>query len=81
MLKTAAMHCFELNLYSKRLYEELATEPGFNFALEKKGILMYYKTEKVAEEEIHLAEKAKSMGLDVEALDKQQVQNWNQKLT
>ena len=35
---------------------------------------MYYKTEKVAEEEMHLAEKAKSMGLDAEVLSPQKVQ-------
>ena len=63
-----------LNLYSKGLYEELAVQSGFDFALENKGILMYYKTEKTGEEEIHLAEKAKGMGLEVEALNKQQVQ-------
>ena len=54
--------------------EELSTRPGFDFALEKKGILMYYKTEKVGEEEVHLAHKAKALGLDVEPLNKAQVQ-------
>jgi D-amino-acid dehydrogenase len=73
-VQNAAKTLLRLNLYSKQLYEELDKEPGFNFDLEKKGILMYYKTEKAAEEEIHLAEKAKSMGLDVEALDKLQAQ-------
>lgn len=64
----------ELNVYSKHLYEALAQEPGFDFALERKGILMYYKTEKVGEEEVHLGEKAREMGLDVVALDKAGVQ-------
>jgi D-amino-acid dehydrogenase len=59
----------DLNVYSKHLYEALALEPGFDFALEKKGILMYFKTHKVGEEEIHMGEKARRMGLDVEALD------------
>ncbi|MEI6950238.1 FAD-dependent oxidoreductase [Paraflavisolibacter sp. H34] len=63
-----------LNLYSKSLYEEWQQEAGFDFALEKKGILMYYKTPKVAEEEAHLAHKARGMGLDVAVLDRQQVQ-------
>jgi D-amino-acid dehydrogenase len=35
---------------------------------------MYYKTEKVAEEEIHLAEKTRSMGLDAVPLNKNEVQ-------
>lgn len=73
-VENAAGALLNLNLYSKGLYEELARQPGFDFALEKKGILMYYKSEKTGEEEVHLAEKAKSMGLDVEALNKQQVQ-------
>ena len=73
-VENAASSLLHLSLYSKSLYEEMDKEPGFDFALEKKGILMYYKTEKVAEEEIHLAAKAKNMGLDVEVLDKKQVQ-------
>ena len=73
-VERSAIPLCDINLLSKALYEELATKPGFDFALEKKGIMMYYKTEKVAEEEIHLAEKAKSMGLDVVALNQKEVQ-------
>ncbi|TDX01222.1 NAD(P)/FAD-dependent oxidoreductase [Dinghuibacter silviterrae] len=64
----------DLNVYSKQLYETLAQEPGFDFALEKKGILMYFKTPRVAEEEIHLGIQARRMGLDVEALEPAAVQ-------
>ena len=70
-VQASANYLLELNLLSKNLYEALAAEPGFNFGLEKKGILMYYKTEQVGEEEVHLGDKARQMGLDVEALDKQ----------
>jgi len=70
----AAVPLRDINLLSKKLYEDLATATGFDFAFEKKGILMYFKTEKFAEEEVHLAEKARSLGLDVEALSKAQVQ-------
>lgn len=73
-VERSAEYLLGLNLFSKKLYEELATQPGFDFSLEKKGILMYYKTENTGEEEIHLGEKARQMGLDVEALTKQQVQ-------
>ncbi|RYG00471.1 MAG: FAD-binding oxidoreductase, partial [Chitinophagaceae bacterium] len=45
----------------------------FDFAFEKKGIIMYYKTEKFGEEEVHLGEKARSLGLDVEALNLEQL--------
>src|SRR5689334_7373522 len=58
----SAISLRDINLLSKALYEELAAKPGFDFALEEKGIMMYYKTDKVAEEEIHLAEKAQSLG-------------------
>lgn len=64
-----------LNLLSSLLYNELASQPGFDFALEQKGIIMYYKTEKVGEEEIHLAEKARELGLNAEVLTTQQAQS------
>lgn len=67
-------HLTAINLLSKQLYETLSKEPGFDFSFEKKGIMMYYKTEKVAEEEIHMAEKAQQMGLDVAVLNKAEAQ-------
>jgi D-amino-acid dehydrogenase len=73
-VEDSAKHLLELNLYSKKLYEGLAMQPGFDFGLEKKGILMYYKTEKVGEEEVHLGEKARQMGLDVVALSNAEIQ-------
>lgn len=60
----AAPYLRDINLFSRALYEELKADPDFDFAMENKGILMYFKNEKVAEEEYHLAEKARSMGLD-----------------
>ncbi|MBD0284991.1 MAG: FAD-dependent oxidoreductase [Flavisolibacter sp.] len=73
-VEKAAAPLLNLHLYSKKLYEELQQEPGFDFGLENKGILMYYKTERVAEEERHLAQKAQSMGIDAVILSKEQVQ-------
>lgn len=73
-VEQSAVPLRDINLLSKALYEEIASSPGFDFAFEKKGIVMYYKTEKVGEEEIHLAHKAKELGLDVEPLTKQQAQ-------
>ncbi|WP_421940165.1 NAD(P)/FAD-dependent oxidoreductase [Pedobacter sp.] len=55
----------DLSLLSKKLYEELAQEPGFDFELTNNGILAFYKTEKAGEEEAHLAERAKTLGLDM----------------
>ncbi|MFT3680243.1 MAG: FAD-dependent oxidoreductase [Ferruginibacter sp.] len=70
----AALPLRDINLLSKTLYEELSSQPGFDFAMEKKGIIMYFKTAKTGEEEIHLAEKARSMGLDAAALDQKELQ-------
>lgn len=64
----------DLNLLSSNLYDEIAKVDGFDFELLHKGILMLYKSEKTAEEEIHLAQQAKSLGLDVAVLTKEEVQ-------
>ena len=69
-VNNAAIPLMNINLLSKQLYEELAGEPGFDFALEKKGIMMYYKTDKVGEEEVHLAEKAKANGFGCRSIIK-----------
>jgi len=58
----------ELSLLSKSLYHDMAKEPGFDFELTDKGILMFYKTEKAGEEEAHLAEQGRKLGLDMEVL-------------
>ena len=73
-VEAAAAPLLQMHLYSKKLYEELQQQPGFSFAMENKGILMYYKTDKVAEEEIHLAERAKQMGIEVQVLNREEVQ-------
>ena len=70
----AASYLRDLNLLSSNLYNELAAQPGFDFDLEQKGIMMYFKTDEVGEEEILLAEKARSLGLDAEVLTQQQAQ-------
>ncbi len=64
----------DLNLASSRLYNEIAEKDEFDFELNQNGILMLYKTEKVAEEETELAHKAISMGLPVDILDKNGIQ-------
>ncbi|MGV8878631.1 MAG: NAD(P)/FAD-dependent oxidoreductase [Sphingobacteriaceae bacterium] len=67
-LKQSAEPLRDLSILSQRLYADLAKEPGFNFELTHNGILAFYKTEKAAEEEAHLAEKAKALGLDMAVL-------------
>lgn len=64
----------DLNLASSRLYNEIAKKDEFDFELNQNGILMLYKTEKFAEEETELAHKTISMGLPVDILDKNGIQ-------
>jgi len=64
----------DLHLYSSQLYDQLATELSTDFDLQHKGILMLYKTGSTEEEEIHLANRARDMGLDVAVLNKDEVQ-------
>jgi D-amino-acid dehydrogenase len=70
----AAPFLRDYHLLSKQLYEDLALEEGFDFGLEKKGILMLYKTKKAGEEEIHVAREAQKLGLDVEILSREEAQ-------
>lgn len=60
----AAPFLRDLNVYSKGLYEAMS----FDMDLTHKGILMYFKTQRTADEEIHLAARARALGLDAVAL-------------
>lgn len=70
----------DLSLLSKKLYEELSADPELNFEFTKKGILAYYKTEAAAEEETHLAHKAKELGLDIAILTSEECKALQPKL-
>lgn len=70
----AAPHLRDINLLSKQLYLQLQDEPGMDFSLQQKGILMYFRKPEVADEEGHLAERARGMGLDVSILDRKAAQ-------
>lgn len=58
----------DLSLLSKKMYGELAATPEFDFELTHNGILAFYKTDQAGEEEAHLAEKARALGLDMAVL-------------
>ena len=60
---------YGLHERSKALYKAMATEAGFDFGLEERGLLMLYKTQKQAREEAALAEKADRLGVKTELLD------------
>lgn len=60
----------DISVLSRDLYDDIKKEPGFDFHLEKKGLLMLCKTEKMLEEEIEVAELATEAGLETEVLSK-----------
>lgn len=64
----SALPLKDLSMLSKSLFVDLEMEPGFDFGLKQNGILAYFKTEKAGEEEAHMVQKAKEIGLDMEML-------------
>ncbi|MGB5500318.1 MAG: FAD-dependent oxidoreductase, partial [Maribacter sp.] len=64
----------DINLLSRELFESIKASGDLgDFHLERKGLLMLFKTDAAAEEEMKVAEKAKQMGLEVEFLNKQKL--------
>lgn len=65
----------DINIISRALYSDmLASGDLGDFHWEQKGLLMLYKTDKAAEEELHVAELAKAQGLEVEHLNSKELQ-------
>lgn len=62
----------DLNFASRTAFEELEAA-GMNFGLEKKGLLMLCKTPHALEEEGHVAEQARELGIPAEVLDAKQL--------
>jgi D-amino-acid dehydrogenase len=58
----------DISLLSKSLYHEFEKDTGIDFGLTDNGILMLFKSAKVEEEELHMAEKATNLGLDAQYL-------------
>lgn len=58
----------DINLLSRDLYEEIKAANDFDFHYERKGLMMYYQTDKVGEHEWELGKKALKEGLHVELL-------------
>ena len=64
----------DINLLSRDLFEGIKASGDLgDFQLERKGLLMLYKTDVAAEEEMKVAAKAKQLGLEVECLNKQEL--------
>lgn len=64
----------DINLFSRDLYEELKASNDFNFHYQHKGLMMYYKTDKMGEEEWNVGKLAIKEGLKVENLTKEEAQ-------
>lgn len=62
----------DLSLASRAGFEELAAQPGMDFGLVKKGLLMLCQTEHGWHEEAKVAEQARALGLPAEILDARQ---------
>lgn len=60
----------DINLISRALYKEMLDSGDLGeFHWQQKGLLMLYKTDQAAAEELHVAELAKKQGLEVSHLD------------
>lgn len=59
----------DLSLASRALFAELSQAPGMDFGLVQQGLLMLCKTRHALDEEAHMAEKARALGIPAEVLD------------
>ncbi|WP_343486525.1 FAD-dependent oxidoreductase [Allomuricauda sp. d1] len=60
----------DINILSRELFEMLKSNGDLgDFHLERKGLLMFYQTEKERDHELKIAEKANFLGLEVNLLD------------
>lgn len=74
-VEKAAIPLRDVAILSKKMYEDISLLPQFNFALEQKGLLEIFQTDKGAEHAHHTVEKAHELGLsDTELLDFDQLQ-------
>ena len=59
----------DLSFASRACFEELAALPGFDFGLEKRGLLMLCKTAHALDDEAKMAAQARALGIPAEVLD------------
>ncbi|RYG38323.1 MAG: FAD-dependent oxidoreductase, partial [Chitinophagaceae bacterium] len=65
----AAVPLRDIALMSQQEYALWASLPGFDFAYQHKGLLEIFQTQKVADHARHTVAKGKELGLDVDLLD------------
>ncbi|MGI9548037.1 MAG: NAD(P)/FAD-dependent oxidoreductase [Flavobacteriaceae bacterium] len=60
----------DINILSRSLFEDIYASGDLGeFQLERKGLLMLYKTDKAGQDELEVAHKARFLGLEVKPLD------------
>lgn len=70
----------DLNVTSRDLFEEIEESEEIDFKFEKKGLLMLYRTAKYQDEEEHMAEQTKKMGLSVKVKSQIELSKLEQEL-
>ncbi|NKI32096.1 NAD(P)/FAD-dependent oxidoreductase [Croceivirga thetidis] len=71
-VKTAMPIIRDINLLSRDLYDDLKNNPDLGgFHYERKGLLMYFQTNKEGDHEIKTSQEAKKLGLESNILDKE----------
>ncbi len=68
-VRAAAPLIRDLSLASRACFEGLAAQPGFDFGLEKRGLLMLCKTQHALDDEARMAETARALGIPAHVLD------------
>ncbi|MCO4291958.1 FAD-dependent oxidoreductase [Solitalea sp. MAHUQ-68] len=63
----------DISLLSRRLFEELSTEPELKFAFEGKGLMMLCKSDQALEEEAHVAQLSNELGIEAQLLSREEV--------
>ncbi|SFS54335.1 NAD(P)/FAD-dependent oxidoreductase [Lutibacter maritimus] len=73
-------HLKNISFLSKELYQGFANENN-SFQYDEKGLLMLFQNERIAEEEIKVAEISKKLGIHVDFLDKNGIKNLEKSTT
>lgn len=70
----------DISVFSQELMSDIKKGPGFTFHYEKKGLFMLCQTEKMLEEEVKIAEYAKSLGLMAKEVNKEEIEQMEPKV-
>ncbi len=74
-VQAAAKILVDFNTYSRDLYQELAK--NLNFSFQRRGLLMLYQTQKAAREEAEIAEKAETLGIQVDVIGADAIKSYD----